>query len=325
VTSPNGSGTGLPVSIWTSGDAQVENSTGGGTASLTSCYIGDFMRGSTGEGDVAEAKAVCPQNGSAPPCHCPKTKDEDTLWLSGHPSGGARRENIDILDRDGNAGATGSPKPPDITFYPGGGWSNPATQSGTLIPLDNAGVLDDDSLFEWIFGIPYVVADRDPNGITLTNCGPSGTQNCADFALRDDLGATVQATCAGIDANSSGLYYITGDCNITGVVGSADSPVILAVFGNADLGSNAVLYGMLFVHSDNIAADNASSCPSACKFSMNGSTVFGSIVIEGDVAMAGNPIIIYDDTSINSDPHKLPTGARFARVPGSWLDARSGL
>jgi hypothetical protein len=323
VTAPNGGGTGLPVSIWTAADAKVDGTTGGGTASLTSCFIGDFMRGSAGEHDLAEAKATCPTNGSNPPCHCPTSKDEPSYWLSGHPSGGARRENMDILDRDGNAGLGSNGPVPDIQFYPGGGWSNPTTGTGTLIPLDVAGALDDDSLFEWIFGVSNVVADRDATGQTLHNCG-GGTEDCAAYALTTDLGATTIADCSGLDTTSSGLYYVTGDCAITATVGSADSPVIIVTFGNADLGPNSILYGMLFVHSDNIANENASACPSACKFSMNGGTVFGSVVIEGDIKMAGNPVIIYDDTSINSDPNKLPPGARFARVPGSWLDSRSG-
>jgi hypothetical protein len=323
VTSPNGGGTGLPVSIWTAADAKVESSTGGGTASVTSCYIGDFMRGSSGEHDLAEAKATCPQSGSSPPCHCPSSKDESSYWLSGHPAGGARRENFDILDRDGNAGSGSNGPVPDIQFYPGGGWSDPVNGGGTLIPLDRAGALDDDSLFEWIFGVSYVVADRDATGQTLHNCG-GGSQDCADFALRDEMGATILPDCSTLDSTADGLYYVTGNCSITAQVGTADSPAIIVTFGNASFGPNAVLYGLLFIHSDNIATENASSCPSACKFSMNGGTVFGAIIVEGDISMAGNPVIVYDDTSINSDPNKLPAGARFARVPGSWLDSRSG-
>jgi hypothetical protein len=322
VASPNAAGYGLPASIWTANDAQVESTTGGGTASLTSCYIGDFMRGSSGQHDLTEAKSVCPQNGSSPPCHCPSSKDDTASWLSGHPSGGARRENSDILDRDNNACVAGNPCPPDIQFFPGAGYSDPTNMSGGMVALDVAGVTNDDSLFEWIFGVDNVVADHDVNGQTLHNCGPSSTQDCADYDLREVLGATVLGSCASLNSASTGLFYVTGNCSISGQVGSAGAPAIIVTFGTGDLGSNAVLYGMLFVHKDNIKAATDASCPSGCSYSMNGGTVFGSVVVEGNIKMAGNPVIIYDDVGSSSDPNTFPTNAKFARVPGSWLDSR---
>jgi Tfp pilus assembly protein PilX len=323
VASPNAAGYGLPASIWTANDAQVESTTGGGTAAVNTCYVGDFMRSSPGAGDLEDAKATCPQNGSAPPCHCPNSKDDTTQWLSGHPSGGNRRENIDILDRDSNACLPPNPCPPDIQFFPGAGYSDPTGMSGSMVALDAAGVTTDDSLFEWIFGIDNVVADHDTTGTTLTNCG-AGTQNCADYALRETLGATVLADCSSLNASSTGLYYVTGNCNITGQVGSNGAPAIIVVFGSGDLGPSSVLYGMLFVHRDNIKAATDAACPSGCAFSMNGGTVFGSVVIEGNIKMAGNPVIIYDDVGSSSDPNTFPSNAKFARVPGSWLDSRTG-
>jgi len=103
-------------------------------------------------------------------------------------------------------------------------------------------------------------------------------------------------------------------------VGSKNAPVIIVVFGEAVL-KNAILFGMLFVHSNNIGIENASS---GYRMDMQGATIFGSLVVEGDLSMTGNSVIIYDDTSLNTDPYKLPTKARFARVPGSWLDKQQG-
>ena len=190
----------------------------------------------------------------------------------------------------------------------------------------NASAASDDSLFEWIFGANYVVADGDVNGVTLANCGPGAppVQNCADYALRNDLGATViEGDCASnqFSPESFGLYYVTGNCTISGLtVGSKNAPVIIVVFGQATL-KNAILFGMLFVHSDNIALANASS---GYRMDMQSATIFGSLVVEGDLTMTGNSVIVYDDTSLNNDPYKLPTKARFARVPGSWLDRQQG-
>lgn len=333
VPNPNAGGYGLPGSVWSPNDVQVENSTGGGAASVSSCYIEDFMRGDPTP-NLDRAKALCPTSGSNPPCHCPSSKADGDYWLSGSAAG-TKRENIDILDRDGNAGAPGSPKPPDIQFFPGAGPSDVTNPTSTPISLDkvigaapntalsNASAASDDSPFEWMFGVNYVVADHDPTGTTLNNCGTESppTQNCADYALREDLGATViEGNCASdqFNADSYGLYYVTGDCTINGVtVGSPRAPVIIVVFGNAVL-KNSELYGMLFVHSNNISTETSST---QYRFSMQDATVFGALTVEGNISLTGNSILVYDDTSLNVDPFKLPTKARFARVPGGWLDS----
>ena len=336
VANPNAGGYSLPGSMWSPNDIQVENSTGGGAASISSCYIGDFMRGEA-ETTLARAKDMCPTSGSNPPCHCPSAKSEDDFWLSGSASG-SKRENVDILDRDGGAGAPGSPRPPDIRFFPGAGPSDPGNPLSTYIPLDkavgsppntlasNASAASDDSPFEFIFGVNYVVADHDITGTTLSNCGTASppVQNCADYAMRNDLGANViEGDCAPnqFDETSYGLYYVTGNCVINAVtVGSKNAPAIIVVFGNATL-KNSTLFGMLFVHSNNIAIQNASS---GFRFDMQGATVFGALVVEGNTTLTGNSILVYDDTSLNVDPNKLPAKARFARVAGSWFDRQRG-
>jgi hypothetical protein len=334
VTNPNAGGYGLPGSLWSAGDVQVENSTGGGNASIGTCYIQDFMRGEA-QPNLARAKAICPQPGNAPPCHCPSSKSLGDHWLSGSAAG-ARRENIDVLDRDGSAGAPGSPRPPDIQFFPGAGPSDPSDPESAPVALDrevgsdpdtpasNRSAATDDSPFEWIFGVDYVVADHDVAGTTLTNCGSEGTQNCADYALRNELAATIiEGDCADdqFDETSFGLYYVTGSCSMHGgVVGSEDAPVIIVVFGTAQL-QDTRFYGMLFVHSDDIAVQNASN---SYRLDMQNATIFGSLVVEGRMSVTGNTILVYDDTSLNIDPFKLPTRIRFARLPGSWLDRQTG-
>ena len=79
---------------------------------------------------------------------------------------------------------------------------------------------------------------------------------------------------------------------------------------------------MLFIHRDNIDAEKHDG--PHFTLDLQGGTVFGSIVVEGDISVAGNPVVVYDDTSVNNDPNTFPTSATFARVPGSWLDSISG-
>ena len=334
VPNPNAGGYGLAGSMWSAQDVQVENTTGGGVANISTCFIQDFMRGDT-RPDLTRAKAVCPQPGSAPPCHCPSAKEQGDYWLSGS-SAGSKRENFDILDRDGGAGAPGSPRPPDIRFFPGAGPSDPSNPDSTPVALDkrigtapntpasNVSAASDDSPFEWIFGVDYVVSDQDTSGTTLTNCGSEGTQNCADYALRNELAANViEGDCSDDDfgPDSFGLYYVTGNCTISGTtVGAPDAPVLIVVFGSATI-QNSKLYGMLFLHSNDIAVQTASS---GYRLDLQGATIFGSLVVEGDIHSTGNAIIVYDDTATNIDPYKLPTNIRFARLPGSWLDRQRG-
>jgi hypothetical protein len=92
------------------------------------------------------------------------------------------------------------------------------------------------------------------------------------------------------------------------------------VFGAVHL-QDVRFYGLLFVHSDNLAVQNAAS---GYRLDMQNATVFGSLVVEGKMSVTGNTVLVYDDTSVNIDPFKLPTRIRFARLPGSWLDRQKG-
>jgi hypothetical protein len=224
-------------------------------------------------------------------------------------------ENLDILDRDGNKGIN-----PDIIFFPGRG-------------LDNFTVLDDDSLFEWIFRVSNESNTTRPDaatvgagqGPTLTNCGPGANQNCAIFSLTDPtiLGATV-LTCAQFNtlgAAASGLYYISdssaaSECDMPGQVGSANAPAIVVVNEKARL-NNTLFYGMLFVRSNNDTA----------VIRGNGhAEVYGSVVVQGSADITGGLRLVYDDTSLGGPGKKLPESTRLGRLAGSWLDTRgSGL
>jgi hypothetical protein len=133
----------------------------------------------------------------------------------------------------------------------------------------------------------------------------------------------IEGDCAADQFNqdSFGLYYVTGNCAIHGgQVGSDDAPVIIVGFGSATLMA-ARFYGLLFKPSDDRAVQNAAS---GYRLDMQNATVFGAIVVEGKMSATGNSILVYDDTSLNLDPFKLPTRIRFARLPGSWLDRQRG-
>jgi hypothetical protein len=300
VAAPNAGGYGLPGSIWSPEDADVDGSGGGGIGSVSTCHIGDYLKGTP----ETELKTTCATTNA---CSC--SGGSDSEFLSGH-NGSTVREEEDIIDVDGGHGVL-----PDITFFPGNGMDK--STDGT-----------DDSLFEYTFNVDYTTAESDAAGTTLSNCGDTGTQNCVDYAMREEFDAKVLGSCASLDANSSGIIYVPDGCtSLPGTVGSADNPVILVLDqsdkGSGDVqldlnGSDAVFYGLLFVHDD---VPKTASGDTPLVTGNGDQKVFGALVVEGNVDISGNITVVYDDTSVSGDTHKLPTSARFGRVAGSWLDS----
>ena len=315
VTASNGGGRGIPVSIWSASDADVDKTAGGSAASVNTCQLGEYLQ-STPESQVL---TTCATVNNA--CGCPTPSNGATKevvyaknpnFLSGHVAGAALCcENLDILDVDGGKGVS-----PDITFYPG---SN----------MDDVAVLDDDSLFEWVFSRADESASRKSpvsgTGNTLTGafCGaPTGT-DCAiyDLTQSDRLNAQ-QVTCAQLNAlgsTASGLYYVTNSsagspCSLPSQIGTPDAPALVVVNDDARL-NNTLLYGLLFVRS---------ATKTAYLRATGNAKVFGSVVIEGQTDISGGLSIVYSNVSVSRPDGDLPETTRFGFVPGSWIDSARG-
>ena len=288
VAAPNAGGYGLPASIWTPNDADVDTN-----GSVTTCHIGDFLKGTPDD----ELKTTC---ATTDDCTC--NGGSSSQFLSGH-IGSIKREMEDIVDNDGGVGVL-----PDIQFFPG--------EDALGNEMDKDTDPTDDSLFEYTFNVDYQAAEG-AVGITLTNCGDSGTENCVAYAMREEFDAEEVASCANLTTASSGIIYVPDGCTgIPNNVGTPESPAIVVIHQpsgtDLQLNSNSIFYGMLFVHSD----DNTAQVKG------NGDIkIFGAMIVEGDVEISGGITVVYDDTSVSGDTHKLPASARFGRVAGSWLDA----
>lgn len=312
VTASNGGGTGIPVSIWSKSDADVDKTGGGSAASVGTCQVGEFLQ-STPE---AQLLTTCATVNNACGCPTPSTGATKEIvyaknpnFLSGHVAGAALCcENLDILDVDGGKGVS-----PDVTFYPGPG-------------MDDVAVLNDDSLFEWVFAVQDESAStKSPingTGNTLTGsaCGASTGTDCAIYNLTqsDRLNAQ-QVTCAQLNAlgsSASGLYYVTNSsagspCSLPSQVGTPDAPAIVVVNDDARL-NNSLIYGLLFVRS---------ATKTAYLRATGNAKVFGSIVIEGSTDISGGLTIVYSNVAVSKPGQKLPETTRFGFVPGSWLDS----
>lgn len=300
VTNSNAGGYGVPVSIWSPNDVGIGSVAGGacpatgGVGSVVTCQLGEYLKNTP----ISQLKTTCVTVNNA--CGCPAISGSENNFLSGH-SAGTKKEGIDILDIDGGDGTL-----PDVTFFPGldcKGKNKSDLRDST-----------DDSLFEWVFNTGFVV--NEGMNIVNTNCGTGGVTNCASYVLEEELGAQV-VSCAALNtlgAAASGLYYIKGTCDLPGQVGSPSNPAIVVLEGEATV-NNTNFFGMLFVRSNNNTAQFKG---------VGNSKIIGSLVVEGDINITGTIDIIYDNTAVNSDPNTLPSNAKFARVPGSWLDATEG-
>ena len=239
-----------------------------------------------------------------PGCASNSTCACDTEILSSKSAG----EGIDTLDRGENVPL------PQIEFFPG---TSEIPSANTR--LDNPNDFTDDNLFEWVFGVDVT----NGNGATVQmNCANTfgGANNDCERAALEDLGFEELPDCATLNASSSGLYYYTGPttgggCSPGNFVGDDTHSVVLVVDNEYTFGHTDLFYGMVFVRSPTNTAE--------VKGNAKGMH-FGSIVVEGEGRFNGNMDLIYRDTSAGTPNDPLPESTRFARLPGSWLDNRTG-
>ena len=310
VSSPNAGGYGVPGSIWSPNNVDVDGSGGGGIGSFTTCHLGDFL-GAVPVANLETANPGCAGNGSTG-CGCDNVAKGSPDMLSGHFGGSYEQEGPDILDVDSNHGssysyATGSVQnitQPDITFFPG------ANSGGTC--LDDPTVATDDNLFEWIF-------NTDVNGESTCSTPEDFSQE--DAYLEAQGGTLISNDCSSLDTSSSGLYYAassdTASCNLDDI-GAADHPVVLVVNGPVRFtGGN--FFGTLFIR----YTGTGTPPDPMLRIAGNGN-VFGSVVVNGNVNGSGTFNLVYVDTSAGTPGKKLPATTRFGRLPGSWLDSTSG-
>lgn len=278
VSAPNAGGYGVAASVWS------PNNVTGTSAAWKTCTRDDYLNGA----DLS----LLQHCGDTISCSC----DSEIVSKKGS-------EGIDILDVDG-----GSPLP-DITFFPG------STSGGTRMDErgTSASAVTDDNLFEWIFGVDVTGGD---NTTVQTNCGEDGATNCEMQAL-EDLGFDMShPDCSFLNSSSSGLYYVSGDCEPPGDVGSPDNCVVLVVNDAYTFGHKGNFYGTIFVRSD----DNTAQV----KGNANG-TVFGSVIVEGGGTFNGTMDLVYDECDAGNPNAPLAETTRFGRLPGSWLDSTKGI
>lgn len=153
-------------------------------------------------------------------------------------------------------------------------------------------------MFQYVFGIPGSSYDL----------------------VKNNSNVIQRADCTGLDANSTGVYWITGDCTIpsNATYGQPGKPLALIV-ESADfrMNANSTFYGLVFAFDP---AGNAGS------MTMNGGATFHGSLLSNDTVSMGINIngtfnLLWNkevmDALTNEDNSFLKL---MARIPGSWSD-----
>jgi len=123
------------------------------------------------------------------------------------------------------------------------------------------------------------------------------------------------ASCGGLGQNSSGLWWITGDCTLNqGDIGSFENPILLVVEGKVvATGGNRQFFGLLFAYNpDNIGPR---------QFNVGGSSVFyGAIITDQNVDNPVGGFVLRYEGTVLQNLSIIPGGRGIAKVPGTWAD-----
>lgn len=127
--------------------------------------------------------------------------------------------------------------------------------------------------------------------------------------------ATVLSNCSSLNAGSSGFYWITGDCNPPGNVGTVNGPVLVVVEGKTTINAGDQFYGMLYMF-------NPSGGLPSLKANGN-ATLHGAILAHNgvDLQLNGGFVLEYNK-DVLSNLKRNPSSRALAKIPGSWSDVQ---
>lgn len=173
--------------------------------------------------------------------------------------------------------------------------------SSSKVEAEKPGLCDDDlcrdanfptDLFKFLFGVPKEQFQK----------------------IKDK--ATVLTSCSSLSTASSGLIWVTGNCNPPGDVGTTEDPVTLIVEGDVTFNASDDIYGFLFLFKY-----PASGTP---KLTANGNaSVHGAIFANDnvDLQLTGGFVLQYDSTVLGN-LKKGASGRSLGRIAGSWSDVQ---
>ncbi len=157
---------------------------------------------------------------------------------------------------------------------------------GPDLVVNNPGYPTD--LFQFLFGVP-----------------------AADFQMIKDQ-AEVVTGCGGLSDLSSGLIWVTGNCNPTGNIGTTVNPVILVVQGDTSINAGSHLYGLLYM----FKTGGTSKL-------IGNAHLHGAVFAHSGVSLELNGGFVLEfDKGVLDNLKNNPSARGLARIPGAWSDVQ---
>lgn len=124
--------------------------------------------------------------------------------------------------------------------------------------------------------------------------------------------AVVLADCSTLNAASSGLFWFQGgsNCKLGGQIGSLQDPVVLVSDDTVELAAGAQFFGVIFI---------TKNSPSDALKAAGSPQIYGSVLLDGNAKMSGNPTIIYNKAVLRNIGNSN-NFLRYGPIPGSWSD-----
>ncbi len=130
--------------------------------------------------------------------------------------------------------------------------------------------------------------------------------------IRED--ATVLSDCTGLSSKPGGFYWVTGNCAITGTVGSEADPLVLVTEGTVSMAGSSEFWGVMYMRGNSHREIEGS-------WSGLRPTIFGALMVGQTVHLYKNLNIVYNNDVIRRAGYRA---GEFVRLPGGWTDEFSG-
>lgn len=139
----------------------------------------------------------------------------------------------------------------------------------------------------------------------------------ADYLDLKDNAKYHVADCSGLDASSTGFYWVTGSCDFVATVGTPDTPVIVVVEnGSIKLNGNNHVHGIVY----SLYVDTTKPVPN---IQMNGTAAIkGALIVDSDIELSAGGLKIRYSPEILAQiiGGENPEFSSLHVVLGSWKD-----
>lgn len=147
-----------------------------------------------------------------------------------------------------------------------------------------------DDLFDHVFGVP----------------------SAEKSLIEDD--AVPLADCSDLHNKPGGLYWVSGDCDINGTVGSITDPLIVVAEGNLTMTGGSEYWGVMYLDGPTartVTGDSSGTPP----------IIHGSLLVDAALSGSSDFNVVYDRDAIRRAGYRAGS---FTRLPGGWTDDVTG-